>query len=344
MPRSKNAAIRYLVLDRCFSDMSARYFIDDLIEACRAELARVNGTWGSKGAESVSRRQIYDDMNQMEMIYEVEIAHIKDGHKRYHTYAEGSKTLSNTGLRQDELNTVNDAMLILKRFEGLPQLDWMGDLENKLYSTSRLGENTNSVVSFQRNQYLRGMEEWYKPIFDAIVARKTIRLQYHPFGKDFMNVDISPYHLKQYNNRWFLIGKRSDYGGLSNYAIDRIESIEDSEKPFESLPDDFSFDEFFEDVVGVSVIEGAPVENVTLYVSPQRFSYIDSKPLHPSQSVKRQPLPDGRFQVNLKVQINMELRTLLRSFGADIEVIAPESLRNQMADEVSALMKMYHSI
>lgn len=38
---------------------------------------------------------------------------------------------------------------------------------------------------------------------------------------------VSPYHLKQYNNRWFLIGKQSDYDGLTNYAIDRIDGIKE---------------------------------------------------------------------------------------------------------------------
>lgn len=341
MPLSKNAVIRYMVLDRCFSDRSAKYHVTDLIDACRAELARVNGTWGTKGAEGVSRRQIYDDMNEMEMIYGVDIEHIQDGHKKYHRYAEDSKTIADTNLRQDEINIVNDAMMILKRFEGLPQLDWMGDLENKMYTTSRLGESTNSVVSFQRNQYLKGMQEWYKLLFDFIVNRQTVELKYHPFGKDVMTVTVSPYHLKQYNSRWFLIAKRKDFDGLSNYAIDRIEQVESSNSPFEPLPDGFSFEDYFSDVVGVSVVDGAPVEEVVLYVAPKRFFYIDSKPLHESQRTNRHPLDDGRYEVKIYVQDNYELRSLLRSFGSEIEVVSPQSLRKKMIDEVSALNKLY---
>lgn len=63
---------------------------------------------------------------------------------------------------------------------------------------------------------------------------------------------VSPYHLKQYNNRWFLIAKRKDFDKMSNYAIDRIKEIKETTKVFEPLDDDFDFEEFFSDVVGVS--------------------------------------------------------------------------------------------
>ena len=112
---------------------------------------------------------------------------------------------------------------------------------------------TLKAVSFQHNQYLTGIDKWYKPIFEAIVAKKVIEISYHPFGKDVKTVVVSPYHLKQYNNRWFLIAKRKDFDKMSNYAIDRIKEIKETTKVFEPLDDDFDFEEFFSDVVGVSV-------------------------------------------------------------------------------------------
>ena len=51
----------------------------------------------------------------------------------------------------------------MKRFEGVPQFDWLDDLEKKLYTTSKLGSETQKAVSFQHNQYLTGIDKWYKP-------------------------------------------------------------------------------------------------------------------------------------------------------------------------------------
>ena len=47
----------------------------------------------------------------------------------------------------------------------------------------------------------------------------------------------------------------------------------------EPLDDDFDFEEFFSDVVGVSVLEGAPVENVILHVTDKAWNYITTKPI-----------------------------------------------------------------
>ena len=92
MATNKNAIVRYRALDKCFSSRTRKYYMNDLIEACRMALERQNGDSGSKGAEGVQRRQIFDDMNDMELMYGVTIDRIQDGHKKYYRYAVDSKT------------------------------------------------------------------------------------------------------------------------------------------------------------------------------------------------------------------------------------------------------------
>jgi predicted DNA-binding transcriptional regulator YafY len=128
---------------------------------------------------------------------------------------------------------------------------------------------------------------------------------------------------------------------LSNFAIDRIEGIKEiGRAKFEPLDNNFDFEELFDDVVGVSV-EDVPVEDVVMYVNEKAFNYIFTKPLHPSQIVKHELLPDGRREIDLKVKDNYELRALLRSFGSQLEVMKPASLREKMKKEADALSQMY---
>lgn len=339
---NNNVRIRYEVLDRCLSNKSRKFYIDDLIEACRKELVRVNSDWGSKGAECVSREQIYKDLNKMELIYGVLIDRVQDGHKKYITYAEGSKTLRDSPLQQEEIDLVTDALLILKRFEGIPQFDWTSDLENKFFTTSRLGSETSKVVSFQHNTYLQGMNQWYKLLFDAIVNKKVIEVTYHPFDRESYKVVVTPYHLKQYNNRWFLIAKHPDYKTLTNFAIDRIENVIETSNKYVPLDRDFDFEEYYSEVVGVSITD-TPVLDVVLHVTKKALGYIVTKPLHESQSSHPVELEDGRWEVKLKVKDNYELRSLLRSFGEQVEVVQPEDLRKMMKASAEALFNLYKS-
>lgn len=77
---------------------------------------------------------------------------------------------------------IHNALILLKRFEGVLQFEWLDDLEKRLYTTSKLGETLDSVVSFQHNPYLKGMDAYYKPIFDSIVNKRVIEIVYHPLA------------------------------------------------------------------------------------------------------------------------------------------------------------------
>ena len=66
MATNKNALARYRALDKCFSSRTRKYYMNDLIAACRMALERQNGDSVSKGDEGEQRRKTFDVMNEME--------------------------------------------------------------------------------------------------------------------------------------------------------------------------------------------------------------------------------------------------------------------------------------
>ncbi|WP_317164346.1 WYL domain-containing protein [Sphingobacterium sp. SGG-5] len=83
-----------------------------------------------------------------------------------------------------------------------------------------------------------------------------------------------PYHLREYNNRWFLFGRNKDYLTLTNLAPDRILSIADGKHPYIENTE-WDFNEYFEDIVGVS-FESNQVEKIRLLVRTQGTRRADS--------------------------------------------------------------------
>lgn len=342
MATNKNAQIRYQALDRCLSNWGKRFYIEDLVDVCNEALYNFNGI--VKDGEGVKKRQVQADLNFLESEegYKMNIERIRDGHRVYYRYSRRGVSINNQLLNQAEIDLLHDALLLLKRFQGVPQFDWLNDVENCLYSTSKLGDNIKSVVSFQHNPYLKGMMNFYQPVFDAIINKRVIEIAYHPFGKEVRTITVSPYYLKQYNNRWFLIAKLKDFKHLSNFAIDRIEELKETSMKYEPLAEDFDFDEYFSDVVGVSVTQEPPLD-IVLKVSNAVLGYIVTKPLHESQSCSPKRLDDENWEITLKAQDNYELRSLIRSFGEQIEVVAPDSLRERMKATANKLSKIYKS-
>ena len=100
------------------------------------------------------------------------------------------------------------------------------------------------------------------------------------------------------------------------------------------------FDEYFEDVVGVSIYNNSEVEVVVLKVSKDLFPYIESKPIHGSQRVIKKDVND--VMIELKVKINHELIAMLFSFMDAIEILEPLSLRNQFKQLTINILNKYN--
>ena len=95
------------------------------------------------------------------------------------------------------------------------------------------------------------------------------------------------------------------------------------------------FEEYFDDVIGVTVPERCEPVDVILSVSNNRYNYIKTKPLHLTQ--RKLGEDNGYTRISINVKINRELIALLLSFGSDVEVLSPASLRIMMKNEISAM-------
>ncbi len=127
----------------------------------------------------------------------------------------------------------------------------------------------NGAISYQENIDLKGKEH-IGTLFNLIIKRKQTKLFYEPYGKPQQEIIICPYHLKQFNNRWFLFCYNQEYKSISNYPLDRIMSIEELADSFE--PSTINWMDYFDDVIGVTKPEGLEVETIKLKFSEHRLN------------------------------------------------------------------------
>ena len=129
MATNKHAIIRYQTLDKCFSNFGRRYYIDDLVEACEKALYQYSGV-----RDGVKRRQIFADIAFMESDegYSIPLDRIKYGHQKYYRYSDRNYSINRQPLSQRESEQLKNTILMLNRFKGLPQFDWMGEVLTRL--------------------------------------------------------------------------------------------------------------------------------------------------------------------------------------------------------------------
>mgnify|MGYP004451611943 FL=1 len=332
MAQNKGAIVRYRAIDRCLRSKHGKYGIEELRAACAEALYDAFSE-----RMSVSRRQIYDDINHMESNagYRAEIEHYRDGKKMYYRYADPDFSIEKTPISQEEMDQLKETILILNRFKGMPQFEWMEEILSKLEDQFHLKGAEDSVIGFEQNLDFKGLEN-ITPLFEAIVNKQVLNIRYKSFKKDKpITCEVHPYYLKQYNNRWFLFGWNTEFGAITNFALDRIEAVSHILGEYKPKPAGLDFDEYFEDVVGVTIPK-AKVEHIIMRVAPDRYPYIKNKPLHPSQHNY-----DKEFRVSIDVIPNNELIALLLSFGSQLEVLEPQDVREMMKEYVRILNKFY---
>ncbi len=328
MPVDKQVLLRYQVLNKCFRNQFREYTLDDLVEECNKVLRE-------QDRPEVSKRTIQNDIATLETEYDIELdRNLRQGRKRLYRYADADYTLPLFRINDEERHKIHDAIHVLSQFEGEPLYDWariiLMQIEGGLFD-----ENASPVVSFQTNLDLKGLDH-FGQLLQAIIAKRVLKLSYTPYGKPQITATVYPYYLKEYNDRWYLIAQVRGYGTFAHYALDRIDSFRELALPYKEP--ETEFDEYFDDVVGVTVPEGDP-ENIILKVSKPRFEYIRTKPLHLTQRIREEN--DDFAVVTINVKVNKELESLLLSYGDSLEVLAPESIRKKMAQTTQAMHQKY---
>ena len=329
MPVDKQVLLRYQVLNKCFRNRYREYTIDDLVDECNKALCRID-------KPDVSKRTIQNDINILEADYGIELdENLKQGKKRLYRYVDTNYTIPLFRINDEERHKLQDAIRVLEYFEGDPMYDWARMLLMQIEGGLFTDEST-PVVSFQSNPDLKGIDLFGK-LLQAILKKRVLKIEYAPFGKDSYSERIYPYHLKQFNDRWYLIAQAVGYDTYAHYALDRIESFEELSLKYKEA--EIDFEDYFDDVIGVTVPERLEPVDVVLRASNNRYNYIKTKPLHLSQRVVSEERNHTTISINVK--INNELIALLLSFGPDVEVISPTVLKEEMKKKISAMCYNY---
>jgi predicted DNA-binding transcriptional regulator YafY len=336
MSTNKNALIRYKVLDNCFRNHSKKYFIDDLIEECENVLLEIDSY-----SDGISRRQIFVDIAFMESKegWSIELDKLRDGRKVYYQYSNKNFSINNMPLNEIEIDQLKSAVDILSQFTGMPQFKWVNELVPKLQQGISKPRVAETIIEFDSNEYLKGIEH-LGPLHNAIFYKKVLSIKYQPYENDApFELELHPYFLKQYNNRWFLFGFNQEKDKYDwNLALDRIISIKESKEKYQKN-NKINWKEYFEDIIGVTKPVDIEPEKVVLHFTGITGKYMETKPLHGSQKTKW--IDNQTLELSLELIINYEFERLLLSYADVIKIIKPKKLEKKIQGRLKTALGFY---
>lgn len=198
------------------------------------------------------------------------------------------------------------------------------------FNLLNVSEDLSQFVHLERRQP-QGTEH-LSNILKAIKQSLLISFSYIKFTKEGRSERvIEPLGLKEYRNRWYILGKDKEDQQIKNFGLDRIQDLQIKKDKFE-MPKDFSLTEYYKHSFGVNrPVDGKPAK-IILSFKPYQGKYIKTLPLHHSQEV----LIDNEkeFRVSLYIYPTYDFWLEIQSMGDTAKVLEPKNLK-ELVEEMS---------
>lgn len=320
MPENKSAYTRYLILDECLRNRFARFTVKSLQEKLNEKLIE-------KGLSPIKRTQFHKDIDYLEYDLGAPIQKVREGQSKRIYYEDPNFSIRNQTLNVEEIKSIRDSLATLLQFKGLSQLEELEELLPRLDKEFGLDQETEQIIAFEENPFLKGLE-YLNPLISYIKNKTQLNITYQNFKSvEPVLWDVSPYFLKRHNQRWFLFGQVKGFEDITNIALDRIEDVQISNSKYQPNTS-YNWEEYFDDMIGVSKPIDGKLEKVILRFSPEQASYIKTKPIHGSQKTVTEN--ETGLTISIEVIANYELESLILSFGERCEVLGPEEFKDKI--------------
>ncbi|GAB5558194.1 MAG: WYL domain-containing protein [Schleiferiaceae bacterium] len=335
MAQNKNALIRYKTIDKCLQNRYRKWTLQDLIDHCSEALHEYEGR-----DVNVSKRSIQLDIQMMRSDKLGYNAPIVVYDKKYYMYEDEEYSITQIPLSENDMAVLLETVEMLKQFKDFSLFSELGGiihrLEDKIYTEK---SHQPSIIHLDKNENLKGLE-YLDILYQAILKEIGLNITYQSFKA--LKPSVMPFHpyiLKEFNNRWFLVGRKEGSEVVLTLALDRIQNIEyNLDLLYENR--DFNGDEYYKNTIGVTVLNARSLREVHLQVDAQNAPYVLTKPFHRSQKLLSEN-EDGSVTISFEVHLNFELDRMILGFGNSVKVLKPRDLKRRIGKKLARAAALY---
>jgi len=336
MSKIKNAQLRYRVIDRCLRNAYKPFPTkDDLRKACEEAL------YGSSGGSDICDSTIEKDMFAMREELDAPIKYSKTG--KGYFYEDADYSVDKIPLSEDDIDAIKFATNTLMQFRDVGIFKQFGFALDKIFDRVHIANNpldsaVDNFVMFETVDQTIG-SEMLPELLKAIKEKILITFDYASFINDKgRERKVLPLLLKEYRNRWYLISFSLEKGKITTFGLDRMKELKLTKEHYYK-PIDFKAENYFKHSIGITSNENQP-EEIHFKIDKIGSKYIDSQPLHSSQRLIKEGTNRNTYEIN--VLISEELKRTLLSYGSQIEVVKPKTLRTEIREIVLNMEQLYH--
>ena len=293
------------------------WVIDTIYRRRKISFKDLNELWLrdeiSRG-EEIPKRTFDNWRNVIFDMFGIRISNENRGEYRY--YIESEKDICNNGVRSWLYNTLSVGNVLAK---------------------------SQTIKDRILLEYVPSGQEYLQPIIEAMKENRVLNITYHSYWKDEENsFDVQPYCVKLFRQRWYMVARSTNpyyyEQGPRVYALDRIHDLYATEETFK-MPKDWDAQEFFYGCFGIIADQRLDIQAIKLKVNASQANYIRDLKMHESQEEIERNDEYSIFTYQLRPSLDF-IQELLWN-GADMEVLEPQSLRQEIANIIEQMHKKY---
>ena len=335
MAQNKNALIRYRTIDKCLQNPYRKWTLEDLIQACSDALYEFEGK-----QVNVSKRTVQLDIQNMRSEKLGYNAPIEVYEKKYYRYTDPDYSLTDLPVTETDMSVLTEAVEMLKQFSDFSLFEELGGLlhklEDRIYSEKH---RQSPIIHIDKNENLKGLEH-LDAIYQCILKEIVLEVRYKSFrARKPSQFPFHAYILKEFNNRWFAVGRKHREKQVITLALDRILSLEPNLQ-LTYHKKEFDPDSYYKNTVGVTVKNDDQLIDADIWVDALNAPYVLTKPFHHSQQVLERNAHGGVL-IRIRVHHNFELERLLLGFADSIQVVSPPQLRSRIQYKLQSAAHLY---
>jgi predicted DNA-binding transcriptional regulator YafY len=177
----------------------------------------------------------------------------------------------------------------------------------------------------------------FQALSTALLSRRRLAIKHRRRnGNDVLEREISPQRLVHYRDNWYLDAWCHKRQALRTFGVDAIETVSVMDKAAKTVSDE-TLERHF--TSGYGIFAGSETREAVLHFNAQRARWVSNEIWHPQQEGKLQL--DGSYVLKLPYAHEPELVMDVMKYGADVEVLAPPSLRAAVATQLRAAAAIY---
>lgn len=321
MPKNKSAAVRYHAIDKRIRRKFKPYpSMQELIEA-------VEEVTDSSISESSIEKDLRAMRTDSRLGYFAPIKFSKT-HGGYF-YEDPEYSIDKFNVNEDDISAIQMAIGILQQFRNT---DFFKDFEGLVDKMMVRTETFNNSEIRDRIQLEKAPsysgQAMIAPLIEFIRNKDVVEFTYTKFS-DAKSVvhSVHPYVLREYRNRWYLTGFDDASKQVKTFGLERMKDLKASEIKYYADPD-FDPHTFFSNTLGITTMHGMEPSEVILSFSRTVSEFIRTMPWHESQ--KELADTPKEYRISLKLTPSMELVRQILSYGNEVKVIEPKSLKAEV--------------